>query len=253
MAWLETPSETFVARHDERDAEDAERVLAQLEHARPRLQRRLQVETGELAVVLHPSIAQLDLAQPWLPLQRARTAPAARRYVVGTTSAQELHVLAPRVLAQRASNVEGSLELLMLAPAALLARRYVAANHKGMPPPLGPRRLARWLRWAWLLEGAAQFFSGQVHHVRPAVMRRMREGDAPSFPPGRGDAPLLGGSVFDLLEREAGERACVALACGPHRHGPRRALEEAFAGRSLRHTEAAWRSHLARLAGPGPV
>ena len=83
MAWLETASETFVARHDARDAEDAERVLAQLEYARPRLQSRLGAEVGELAVVLHPTSAQLDAAQPWLPLQRARTAPAARRYVVG--------------------------------------------------------------------------------------------------------------------------------------------------------------------------
>ncbi len=99
MAWLETASETFVARHDERDSEDAQRVLAQLEHARPRLQRRLGAEVGELAVVLHPTSAQLDAAQPWLPLQRARTAPAARRYVVGRVADGELHVLAPRVLA----------------------------------------------------------------------------------------------------------------------------------------------------------
>jgi hypothetical protein len=194
----------------------------------------------------------LDAAAPALPLQRRLTAPAARRYLVGWAGERELHVLAPRLLAQRASNVEGSLELLMLAPAALLARRYVAANHPGMPPPLGPRRLLRWLRWAWLPEGAAQFFSGQVHHVRPAVTRRMREGGTPSFPPGRADAPLLGGSVFDLLAREEGERACLALACGPHRHGARHALETAFGGRSLRHTESEWRAHLERIGEPRP-
>ena len=51
--WVETASETFVARHDERDADDAERVLAQLEHARARLEERLGAEIGELAVVLH--------------------------------------------------------------------------------------------------------------------------------------------------------------------------------------------------------
>ena len=116
---------------------------------------------------MHGSAAQLDAAEPWLPLQRRLTAPAGRRYLVGWAAERELHVLAPRLLAQRASNVEGSLELLMLAPAALLARRYVAANHPGMPPPFGPRSFARWLRWAWLLEGAAQYFSGQVRHVRP--------------------------------------------------------------------------------------
>jgi len=251
VAWQETASETFVVRHEERDAADVGAVLGQLEHARDRFDERFPESPGELVVVMHGSTALLDAAAPWLPLQRRLTAPAARRYLVGWPAERELHVLAPRLLAQRASNVEGSLELLMLAPAALLARRYVAANHRGMPPPLGPRRLARWLRWAWLLEGAGQFFSGQVHHVRPAVTRRMREGGTPSFPPGRRDAPLLGGSVYDLLEREEGERACVALACGPHRHGPRRALEAAFGGRPLRETEAAWRAHLEHIAEPG--
>jgi len=227
-------------------------VLAQLEFTRERLDQRFPAHLGELAVVVHGSAAQLDAAEPWLPLQRRLTAPAARRYLVGWVAERELHVLAPRLLAQRASNVEGSLELLMLAPAALLARRYVAANHRGMPPPFGPRTFARWMRWAWLLEGAAQFFSGQTAHVRPAVARRLREEGPPAFPPGQRDATLLGGTVFDLLAREEGERACVALACGPHREGTAGALRHAFAGRPVRHTEAAWRSHLARLADGGP-
>jgi hypothetical protein len=241
MAWLETASETFVARHDARDAEDAERVLAQLEHARRRLQRRLGAEVGDLAVVLHPSSTQLDAAQPWLPLQRARTAPAARRYVVGTTTDGELHVLAPRVLAQRASNVEGSLELLMLAPTALLAKRLLAPERR--------RRLSfKTTEVPWRLEGAAQFFAGQTRHLRPAVVLRTHERPAPSFPPARRDALLLGGTVFDLLAREEGEEACVELARAPD---PARALERAFHGRPLRQTEQAWRSHLARLARPG--
>jgi hypothetical protein len=251
--WLETASETFVARHDDHDAPDVERVLAQLEYARGRLERLLEVSLGELAVVLHGTPAQLDAAQPWLPVQRRLTAPAARRYVVGWAGERELHVLAPRLLAHRASNVEGSLELLMLAPSALLARRYVAANHPGMPPPFGPRSFTRWMRWAWLLEGAAQYFAGQVQHVRPAVTRRLREGGPPAFPPSRRDAALLGGTVFDLLAREEGDKACVELACGPHRDGTRGALARAFAGRPVRHTEAAWRSHLARLAEGGPM
>jgi hypothetical protein len=241
MAWLETASETFVARHDERDAEDAERVLAQLEYARPRLQSRLGAEVGELAVVLHPTSAQLDAAQPWLPLQRARTAPAARRYVVGRVADGELHVLAPRVLAARASNVEGSLELLMLAPTALLAKRLLTREHKRRGRRAAPGEVP------WRLEGAAQFFSGQTRHVRPAVVLRTHDGPAPSFPPSRRDALLLGGTVFDLLAREEGEEACVALARAPD---PARALERAFHGRPLRQTEQAWRSHLARLARP---
>jgi hypothetical protein len=242
MAWLETASETFVARHDERDAEDAQRVLAQLEYARPRLERRLGTEAGELAVVLHPSGAQLDAAQPWLPVQRARTNPAARRYVVGTVADEEIHVLAPRVLAQRASNVEGSLELLMLAPSALLAKRLLA------PPRARRFGRRRPSDVPWRLEGAAQFFSGQTRHIRPAVVLRTHERPAPSFPPGRRDALLLGGTVFDLLAREEGEAACLALATAPD---PARALERAFHGRPLRQTEQAWRSHLNRLARPG--
>jgi hypothetical protein len=237
VPWQETASESFVARHDERDAADAGRVLAQLEYARERLERQLEVELGELAVVLHGSQAQLDAAQPWLPVQRRLTAPAARRYVVGWAGGRELHVLAPRLLAQRASNVEGSLEMLMLAPSALLARRALAIRH--------PRR--RRLGPPWFVEGAAQWLSGQTRHVRPAVTRRLHEGGAPSFPPGRRDALLLGGTVFDLLAREEGEKAAVAAA----RRGPERALEEGFRGRGLRRTEDAWRSHLARLAEPG--
>jgi hypothetical protein len=248
VTWLETPSATFTARHDERDAAEVERILDQLEQARARLEERFPVAVGELAVVVHGSKAQLDAAQPWLPIQRALTAPAGRRYLVGWAAESALHVLSPRLLAQRASNVEGSLEMLMLAPAALLARRVVGANHPGLPPPFTPRRFARYLRWAWLVEGAAQYFSGQARHVRPAVARRLHEGRPPAFPPRRRDAALLGGTVFDLLAREEGEEACVALACGPHSDGVTRALEGAFPGRQLRHTDAAWRSHLSRLA-----
>lgn len=240
MSWLETASETFVARHDERDADDAQRVLAQLEYARRELERRLDVRAGELAVVIHPTGAQLDAAQPWLPLLRARTAPAARRYVVGTVTEREIHVLAPRLLAQRASNVEGSLELLMLAPSALLAKRLLAPARQGRLRRKPPDA-------AWRLEGAAQFFSGQTKHVRPAVVLRTRERPAPSFPPGRRDALLLGGTVFDLLHREEGEEACRELARAPD---PARALERAFHGRPMRQTEQAWRSHLNRLARP---
>src|SRR3954466_14642455 len=247
MPWVESASETFVARHDAQDAADAERVLAQLEHARLRLEERFAERPGELAVVLHSSPAQLDAAQPWLPVFRRLTAPAARRYVVGWAGQRELHVLPPRQLAHRASNVEGSLEMLMLAPAALLARRYVADSHPQLPPPVTPGRVARWNRWAWLVEGAAQWLSGQTRHVRPAVARRLREGPAPTFPPSRADALLLGGSIFDLLAREEGERACVTLARGPHPDGPIRALEVAFP-RSIRHTASAWRSHLERLS-----
>ncbi len=133
-------------------------------------------------------------------------------------------MLSPRLLAQRASNVEGSLEMLMLAPSALLARHALARRHPGFPPPLGPLRMRRWMRGAWFVEGGAQWLSGQTRHVRPAVARRLREGGAPAFPPKPADALLLGGTVFDLLAREEGERAAVAAARARGRPPARRRL-----------------------------
>ena len=248
MSWQETQSDTFTARHDGRDEADAGQVLRQLEGARIRLERLFAARVGPLDVVLHSSPRQLDAAEPWLLVQRRLTAPAGRRYLVGWAGEHELHVLAPRLLAGRASNVEGSLEFLMLAPSALFARRVVAENNPGLPPPFGMRAFARYLRWAWLVEGAAQFFSGQHRHVRPAVAVRMREGGEPSFPPGRRDAPLLGGTLFDLLAREEGDQACVKLAMAPLSDGPQAALEGVFHGRAMRHTAEAWRAFLRRTA-----
>jgi hypothetical protein len=41
----------------------------------------------------------------------------------------------------------------------------------------------------------------------------------------------------------------MRLACYLDPRGPQAALRDAFRGRSLDHTEGAWRSHLARIAG----
>lgn len=250
MAWLETVSATFTARHGSADAEDARRVLAQLERARTALERLFDRGVGPVAVVLHGSPWQLALAQPAVPVLRALSAPAARRYLVGVPARDELHLLAPRLLARRASGAPGSLELLMLAPVALFARLLLAANNPRLPPPHHVRRVATALRWAWLVEGAAQFLSGATAHLRPAVARRLREPPAPLFPPARRDAVLLGGTVFDLLARERGAQACVDLAVGLHPEGPAAALVEAFDGRPLEQSAQAWRSHLERFAGP---
>jgi hypothetical protein len=189
------------------------------------------------------------MAAPYLPLVRRLTAPAARRYLVGWFGAREIHVLAPRVLAARASHVPSSRELNLLAPAALYVHVALGTSNRALPPPFTPRTFARYRRWAWLADGTAQWLSGQVPHARPAIARRIHEGPAPAFPPGIRDAQLLGGTVVDLLAREEGERACLDLALGPLARDTRRVLVDAFGGRSLHRTEDAWRSHLARVAG----
>jgi hypothetical protein len=248
VAWVESVSPSFSARHESQDADDAARVLERLEHLREGLGELFSRVPGDLTVVLHRSPASLVMAQPYLLVARARTAPAARRYLVGWFGARELHVLAPRTLEARASGAEGSREALMLAPAALYASVVVGANNPDLPPPFTPGGFRRLSRWAWLAQGAAQHFSGQVPHLRPAIARRLREDRAPSFPPSRRDAPLLGGTVFDLLAREEGERAAARLASMPLAADSRTALERAFHGRALKHTDGTWRAHIARLA-----
>ena len=100
----------------------------------------------------------------------------------------------------------------------------IVENNQDLPGRLTPRRCGAELRWAWLIEGAARWFGGQTAHARPAIARRLREGAGPTFPPGVRDAPLLGGTVIDLLVRERGEQAAARLASRLHPHGPRGAL-----------------------------
>jgi hypothetical protein len=249
MAWVESVSASFRARHESRDADDADRVLHSLELTRDRLARVFPRTVGELTIVLHTSTLGLSLTNPLLPLGWFATDPAARRYVAGWVGASEIHVLAPAACAARASKVSGSREMLEKVPAALYARRVINENNHDLPRRATPHRIGLELRWAWLLEGAARWFAGQTGHARPAIARRLHEGGKPSFPPGLRDAPLLGGTVIDLLVREHGEQRAVQLACRLHPQGSRAALSKAFGGRALVHTEGAWRSHLARLAG----
>jgi hypothetical protein len=248
VPWVETASPHFAARHELADDEDVAGVLELLEGTRARLAAAFPVLPAEVEVIVHGSDAALAAAQPYLPLLRRMVAPAARRYLAGWFGAGSIHVLAPRLLAARASSVPGSREMSLLAPAALYAQLVVGANNAGLPPPFRLPSFARYLRWAWLQAGAAQWFSGQTAYARPAIARRLHEGRAPDFPPGVRDAHLVGGTIFDLLAREEGEAACVRLACRLPAGGAAEALRRAFGGRALGHTEAAWRAHLARMA-----
>lgn len=249
-AWVESSSNHFVARHAERDDDDVGAVLDLLEDTRERLGAVFgALPAGEVTVVLHTSRAELDLAQPLLPIVRRLTTPAARRYVTGWTSRTALHTLSPRMLAERAANVEGSREMLSLTPAALYVQAVVAQCNRALPPPWSPRATWRAAHWAWLIAGAGQWFSGQTAHARPAIARRLREGARPDFPPSLRDAALLGGTVIDLIVREEGVQRAVDLVCSLPPGGPREALVAVFGGRAMVHSEGTWRAHLARLAG----
>jgi hypothetical protein len=249
MAWVETISPSFRARHESGDADDADRVLHSLELTRDRLARVFPKTVADVTIVLHSSTLAVSLTNPLLPLAWLATDPAARRYVAGWAGSTELHVLSPAALSARASNVAGSREMLERVPAALYAKRVIEENNHDLSTRPTPRRLVRQLRWAWLLEGAARWFAGQTEHARPAIARRLHDGGKPSFPPGLRDAPLLGGTLIDLLVREEGEQQAALLACRLHPQGSRAALSNAFHGRALVHTEGAWRVHLARMAG----
>jgi hypothetical protein len=195
---------------------------------------------------MHPRPLMLALAHPWLPVARLVAAPASRRYFSGWFSSREIHVLSPAALERRASGVPGSRQALLRAARHEYAHLVVGANSRDLPPPFRPSAFARYLRWAWVAEGAATHLAGQVRHLRAAIVRRLHEGARPDFPPAPRDALLLGGTIFALLAHEAGPRAAAALATRRLDAPPGAVIESAF-GRSLASVERDWRDLLDSL------
>ena len=156
--------------------------------------------------------------------------------------ATELHILNDDYTDRRAAG-EDSRRALRGTAERLYVQIALASNNHQLPPPWSPRRFGRYLRWAWLIEGAAQYFAGQVPLFRAAVIRRMREGGPPSFPPSARDAIILGGTIFDLLERRCGPEACELLVSRLRKDGAHGNIELAF-GESFEEVEQAWRRHL---------
>ncbi|MGA7436254.1 MAG: hypothetical protein WBW44_11670 [Solirubrobacterales bacterium] len=248
MTWIETTSLTFVARHEDADTSYAEELLDRLEDLCLKLEDRFENVPGEVTVVVHPSPVWLNAAHPFLPFVRWAAAPAGRRYLAGWPMATEVHVLGEAAMAKRSAG-EASLEALRGTAERLYTQIVLAANNERLPPPWTPTRFLRYLRWAWLVEGGAQHFSRQVDFYRAAVIRRLREGSRPSFPPSRRDAILLGGTIFDLLEDYRGGGACELLVSRLRRDGPSANLESAF-DLPMADIEAMWRSYLRELVSP---
>jgi hypothetical protein len=203
---------------------------------------------GGVTVVIHDNPAWLGLAHPLLPAVRWSAAPAGRRYLAGWPMAGEIHTLNDDWMDRRSAG-EDSLRALRGTAERMYGQIVMAANNDDLPPMWTPRRFLTYLRWAWLVEGAAQYFTGQTSLFRAAVITRLREGERPSFPPTRRDALILGGTIFDLLDRHAGPEACARLASRLHRDGARGSLELAFDAR-LREIERAWRAQLDEILYP---
>jgi hypothetical protein len=174
-------------------------------------------------------------------------APASRRYFAGWFAEHEIHVLAPSALERRASAVAGSSEALLLTPRHEYAHLVLGANNPDLPPPFSVARFRQYVRWAWLCEGAAAWLSGQTPFFRAAIVRRMREGGRPEFPPAPSDAMLLGGTLFSMLEEERGVHVAVALATSPLERGARGLIAEAF-DQPLATVERNWRNDLDSMA-----
>jgi hypothetical protein len=153
---------------------------------------------------------------------------------------------------ERRAAGEDSKEALLGTAERLYAQLVIAANNVALPPSWTPRRFARYLGWAWLVEGGAQYFARQVGLYRAAVIRRLRESARPSFPPSRRDAVILGGTIFDLLENERGPEACERLVRELKPGGAVPTIEDAFDAR-FRDIEDAWRDHLRGMARPSGV
>ena len=79
MSWVETESPNFTARHEERDADDVVELLGLLEGTRARMAEAFPAVPDRVGVVIHDSNTALALAQPYIPVVRQLTAPAARR------------------------------------------------------------------------------------------------------------------------------------------------------------------------------
>src|SRR5215218_2656379 len=242
MTWIETDSLSFSARHDDADLACAHRVLDSLEDLRLRLEDRFDQVPGGITVILHDNPAWLSAAHPLLPAVRWSAAPAARRYLAGWPMAGEIHTLNDEWMDRRSAG-EDSLRALRGTAERMYTQIVLAANNEQLPPMWTPRRFFTYLHWAWMIEGAAQYFTTQIPLFRAAVITRLREGDRPVFPPNRRDALILGGTVFDLLDRHVGPDACARMASRVHREGPRGNLELAFEAR-MEEIERAWRMHL---------
>ena len=245
VAWVETASLSFVARHEREIAEGPRRCSRTWSASARSSSRGSSSVPGEVAVVMHPRPLMLNLAAPWLPLARLVSAPPAGATSPASSAAARSTCWrpphwsgAPRPCRDRAR--------CCCAPRGTSTRTSWSAPTTRPPTPLlAVHASARYVEMAWLCEGAATYFAGQVPHMRAAIARRLREGRRPRFPPTSRDAWVLGGTVFALLEQSGDPTHAWDLARTARRRGVTGGRSRRAFGRPRGGVERGWTDYLA--------
>ena len=163
--------------------------------------------------------------------------------------AGEIHTLNDSWMERRSAG-EDSLRALRGTAERMYCQIVLAANNAALPPMWTPRRFLTYLRWAWLIEGAAQYFTGQTSLFRAAVITRLREGERPALPadPPRRPDPGRHGLRPARPPRRARRLRADGLAAAPRR--ARGATWSSPSRRGCGEIERAWRAHLDEILYP---
>ena len=159
--------------------------------------------------------------------------------------ASELHVLNDDYLDRRAAG-EDSLAALRGTAERLYVQVVVGANNDRLPPPWGPRRFLRYLRWTWLIEGAAQYYADQVRcFAPPSAPGFVTAGRPRSRPrPATRSSSAARSSTCSSASAARTPVTCSPRACVATAH----AAPGAGIRRALRDIERAWRDYLRNLS-----
>ncbi|WDT93129.1 hypothetical protein JDY09_06980 [Thermoleophilum album] len=221
MAWTESYSASFSARHERAETDSAQRTLDDLERFRLELAELGFRTPGEIAIVFHPNELSLLAAQPALAAWRAAQTRHARRYLAGWAASGELHLLAAPALRRRAAATPLSERALRATARRLYVQAAAAASGWPLPPPLTATSGGALRRLGWLFEGPAAVLAGQSDGLLAALASRLRDGPFDALPPSTRDAYLGGFALCATLEEQRGRAAVASLVLAACRSEPR--------------------------------
>lgn len=230
----------MVFRHDAREAREVARLAPRVAAIADEIGSELAITLpDELIVVLHRRPLTLALAEPRLFGVASMTDAPSRALITGIGTTKSVHCLAPQTLRSRLQGRgPDEREFVRRSVAAALTQHLLTIT-----VPSLARTRAIMGRNAWLSWGAAQWLSGQTEFTNGLIRRRLREVERSAYPPRRGDAVLLGGSVLAFVAQERGRQAALEII----RAGPAGA-SRALAAVDAAHVAGPWRDFLARRA-----